>query len=126
MNKKGSNPPPPHLQQPSTCESLGKYLITTDSWFYAPDGNTYQAVWGEVTILKDDQILGIKTNRNSSDWYVQVGFGEKHTIVAGCQMHYAVKSSNRPSLKGTKNHWSSSAEHGINVYESPNAIWIAE
>jgi hypothetical protein len=31
----------------------GKYLITTDSWFYAPDGKQYKAVWGEVSILSD-------------------------------------------------------------------------
>lgn len=28
----------------------GKYLITTDAWFIAPDGKQYRAVWGEVMI----------------------------------------------------------------------------
>ena len=74
----------------------GKYLITTDNWFYAPDGQSYKAVWGEVRIL-EDTVLGIKTNRNSSNWYAYVGSDEKGMVVAGCQIHYAVKSANKPS-----------------------------
>ena len=31
----------------------GKYLITTDGWFFAPDGRQYKSVWGEVEILED-------------------------------------------------------------------------
>ncbi len=50
----------------------GKYLITTDSWFIAPDGKEYKAVWGEVKIL-EDKFLGISTNRNSSNWYAKIG-----------------------------------------------------
>ena len=30
----------------------GKYLITTDNWFIAPDRGNYRAVWGEVEVLK--------------------------------------------------------------------------
>ena len=45
----------------------GKYLITTDRYFVAPDGKTYTAVWGDVNIL-EDSILGVKTNRNSANW----------------------------------------------------------
>lgn len=41
-----------------------KYLITTDSWFTAPDGKDYKAAWGEVEIV-DDTFLGLKTNRKS-------------------------------------------------------------
>ena len=44
----------------------GKYLITTDDWFYAPDGKKYKSVWGEVKIL-EDEVLGITTNRNSTN-----------------------------------------------------------
>ena len=50
----------------------GKYLITTDSWFYAPDGKQYKAVWGEVSILSDS-ILEIKTNARSANWFARVG-----------------------------------------------------
>lgn len=44
----------------------GKYLITTDNWFIAPDGKSYRAAWGSVEIL-NDSFLGIQTNRNSSN-----------------------------------------------------------
>lgn len=66
-----------------------KYLITTDGWFFAPDGEQYRAVWGTVTgIHSDEEALGIKTNRGSTNWYVQIG----NMIVAGCQIHYCIQS----------------------------------
>lgn len=73
----------------------GKYLITTDNWFYAPDGRQYKAVWGEVSIT-DDTLLGIKTNARSTNWFAKVGTPDNHIIVAGCQIHYAVKTENKP------------------------------
>ncbi len=65
-----------------------KYLITTDAWFFAPNGQSYRAVWGTVhAILNDEETLGIKTNSRSSNWYVSIG----NMLVAGCQIHYAIK-----------------------------------
>ena len=69
----------------------GKYLITTDNWFVAPDGREYKAAWGEVEIMEDN-ILGVKTNRNSVNWYAKVGSENNHIIIAGCQV-------NGPQLK---------------------------
>ena len=64
-------------------------LVTTDNWFLAPDGQQYRAVWGEVHgIFSDEQMLGIKTNSRSTNWYAQIG----NCFIAGCQIHYAVKS----------------------------------
>jgi len=74
----------------------GKYLITTDNWFYAPDGKQYRGVWGEVEIVSDS-ILGIKTNVRSSNWFAKVGSKDNYVIVAGCQIHYAVKCENKPN-----------------------------
>lgn len=68
----------------------GKYLITTDAWFFAPDGRQYRAVWGDVEILSDS-VLGVKTNSRSSNWYAKVSGEQEHVILAGCQIHYAVK-----------------------------------
>jgi hypothetical protein len=73
----------------------GKYLITTDAWFYAPDGRQYRSVWGEVEIVSD-AILGIKTNVRSSNWFAKIGSNDNHVIVAGCQIHYACKSAKQP------------------------------
>lgn len=67
-----------------------KYLITTDNWFLAPDGKQYKGVWGSVEILSDS-FLGIKTNARSSNWFVKVGTHKNHVILAGCQVHYAVR-----------------------------------
>lgn len=73
----------------------GNYLITVDNWFYAPDGKQYRAVWGDVKIVSDS-ILGIKTNVRSSNWFAKVGTEDNHVIIAGCQIHYAVKTPNKP------------------------------
>jgi len=67
-----------------------KYLITTDAWFFAPDGEQYRAVWGTVKgIYLTEDVLGIKTNEKSTNWYVLIG----NTVLAGCQIHYAIKTN---------------------------------
>lgn len=68
----------------------GNYLVTTDNWFYAPDGKKYRAVYGNVEIV-EDSFLGIKTNRQSTNWYAKIGTEQNHVIVAGCQIQYTVK-----------------------------------
>ena len=100
------------------------YLITTDNWFYGPNGKTYRAVWGKVAILQDD-FLGIKTNRNSTNWYARVGSKEKHVIIAGCQIHYAVAMKDRPSEESVQD-YSISNEKGVVKYIRPSQIYIAE
>jgi len=102
----------------------GKYLINTDSWFVAPDGNQYKAVWGEIEIV-EDSFLGLKTNRNSTNWFAKVGSEDKHVIVAGCQIHYASKCENRPHTGKTIG-WDADATNGIKEYEAPTRIYIAE
>lgn len=66
-----------------------KYLLTTDCFFFAPDGEQYRAVFGTVHAVIDAKAaLGIETNRNSTNWYVAIG----DAVVAGCQIHYAVRT----------------------------------
>lgn len=68
-----------------------KYLISTDNWFFAPDGENYRAAFGTVHAVVDaEAALGIKTNRNSTNWYVAIG----DMIIAGCQIHYAMRAVN--------------------------------
>lgn len=98
----------------------GKYLITTDSWFLAPDGQEYRAAWGDVEII-EDSILGLKTNRNSTNWFARVGGEDRHVIIAGCQIHYAVKSEDRPN-SGPNVSWSAEG----NKFEVPCKIYFAE
>lgn len=72
------------LQQGAT------YLITTDNWFTGPDGGLYNAVFGTInSIDSDETILGLKTNRGSSNWYINIG----NMVVAGCQVHYCIQCS---------------------------------
>lgn len=69
---------------------IGKrYLITTDGWFFTPDGRSYRSAYGTVHgVLSSEDTLGVRTNARSSNWYVQIG----RLTIAGCQIHYAVKS----------------------------------
>lgn len=98
----------------------GNYLITTDMWFIAPDGKQYRSVWGNVKIVSDE-ILGIKTNRNSSNWFAIVGSADKQMIIAGCQIHYAIKCNDKPY---TGNVEENTNEDGKITNDNP--IWIAQ
>lgn len=75
---------------PSNLKIGAKFLITTNQWFLAPDGNEYRAVFGTVrAILDDEATLGIRTNRNSTNWYLLIG----GMVIAGCQIHYAIATN---------------------------------
>ena len=102
----------------------GKYLITTDNWFFAPDGQSYKAVWGDTEIL-EDSFLGLKTNKNSSNWYAKVGSDNNHVIIAGCQIHYAVKCEKKPNINDIDD-WLTDATCGIKKFKSPTRIYIAK
>lgn len=101
----------------------GKYLITTDGWFIAPDGRSYSAVWGDIEILQDN-FLGVKTNRGSTNWYAKVSGEKGHVVVAGCQIHYAVECKDKPSTDKCDD-WQANVEHGVKEYKTPSRIYIA-
>jgi hypothetical protein len=68
-------------------------LITTNNWFYAPNGRSYRGVFGTVkAVMDDEQTLGVKTNRNATNWYVEIG----NMTIAGCQIFYAVECASPP------------------------------
>ena len=84
-------------------ETGKKYLITTDDWFQAPDGQSYRSVYGTVTAIESDQdTLGIKTNRGSTNWYLIIG----KMVIAGCQLHYAIQCDTfeNPPFKAENTH----------------------
>lgn len=73
----------------SAIEVGKRYLITCDSWFTAPDGQTYCSAYGTVTdVLTTEAALGVKANARSANWFVQVG----NILIAGCQIHYAFRT----------------------------------
>ena len=101
----------------------GKYLITSDSWFYGADGRQYRAVWGEVEIVTDS-ILGIKTNARSSNWFAKISGEKNHVIIAGCQIHYAVKTDEKPNVDLTQDYMVDDGE--VKNYLRPTSIYIIE
>lgn len=103
-----------------------KYLITTTNWFYGDDGKQYRAVWGICKTISAKECLGIETNRHSTNWYVQVGHEDKYVIVAGCQIHYAIKCDSKPET-GNYSSWESDKESKSSVtYDIPNPIYFTE
>ena len=101
----------------------GNYIITTDGFFFGKDGKQYRAVWGNVEIV-EDSILGIKTNRNSSNWFAKVGSEDNHVLVAGCQIHYANRCEVKPELNLVPDFSTASGE--LKEFEAPSQIYIAE
>lgn len=103
----------------------GKYLITANCWFFAPDGKQYKAAWGDVEIF-DDKVLGVATNKNSTNWYAKIGSDDKHVIMAGCQIHYAVRCETQPSTEPLKELRYSDALNKSTEVDLPNSIYIAQ
>lgn len=69
--------------------------------------------------------MGIKTNLRSSNWFAKVGTEDNHVIVAGCQIHYTVRSEARPKLG--KVHEFSIENGEIKDYIKPHqSYYIAE
>ena len=108
------------------CNMKGKYLITTDAWFIAPDGNQYKASQEEVEIL-EESFLGIKTNIRATNWYAKVGTESNHIIIAGCQIHYACKCEKRPLMYPVKG-WPEKSSISDNYIQSeePTRIYVFE
>ena len=70
--------------------NIGKnVLVTTDNWFYAPDGRSYRAAFGTLKAIKSaEDTLGIRTNARSTNWYMEIG----NLTIAGCQINYVVQT----------------------------------
>ncbi len=72
-------------------ENGKKYLVTTNDWFFGPDGENYRAAWGTCYIKNIKEVFGFDPIRPSTNWYLVVGKEGKEAIIAGCQIHYAVR-----------------------------------
>lgn len=102
--------------------SVGKnILITTDDWFFAPDGKQYKAVFGElVGVFNDEETLGIKTNEKSTNWYTVVG----GLIIGGCQIHYAMLTDECDCENSY--HREELIDGEVVLLEAPSRIWHAK
>jgi hypothetical protein len=77
------------MEAPNNIAIGDKVLLTCDNWFFAPDGQTYRAVFGTVRAIRTaEDALGVRPNGKSTNWYVEVG----SMTIAGCQVHYVLKT----------------------------------
>jgi hypothetical protein len=76
-----------------------KYIITTNDWFIAPDGDSYKSAWGTCEVKCIKEVFGFDPIRPSTNWYLQVGKEGTEAIIAGCQIHYAIRCENPPEDK---------------------------
>ena len=83
----------------SMIQNGKKYLVTTASWFIAPDGEEYRAVWGVAKCLETKETFGFTPNRNHANWVYEIGDGDGKITIAGCQVLYAIQSDKPPLLK---------------------------
>lgn len=98
-----------------------KALITTDSWFIAPDGRSYKAVFGMINgIFNAEETLGISTNERSTNWYVSIG----NMVIAGCQIHYAIQTDHVNFLPALN--WTADASNGYKEYQATTSIYDAD
>lgn len=97
-----------------------KFLITTDSYFVAPDGVQYRSVYGTIHAIDDAvKTLGIETNKGSTNWYVHIG----NMVIAGCQIHYAIQTNYANTSPVQDASWGAS---GCTEYERPTVIYDAD
>jgi len=67
-----------------------KVLITSVSWFFAPDGKQYKAVFGTLKVIHTSQeTLGFTPSRTHTNWYLEVG----NMNLAGCQVLHLVQAN---------------------------------
>jgi len=98
-----------------------KVLITTDNWFFAPDGCLYRAAFGTIkSVSNSEETLGIRTNARSTNWYVEVG----NMTIAGCQIHYIVTTDSYNPEPASE--WQASPEAGCKEYKRPTGIYNAD
>ena len=53
-------------------EDWPNVLITTDNWFYGPDGIQYNSVYGPVDLITAKELIGFDP-KQSTNWFVAVG-----------------------------------------------------
>jgi len=102
-------------------ENGKKYLVTTDHWFVGPDNEHYRAAWGTCQIKTSEEVFGFTPNEPSTNWFIVVGEGEGQILIAGCQVHFAIKREHKP-------YWpvGSYTDKETGVKNSINKIYIAE
>jgi hypothetical protein len=67
---------------------IGKNVLLTTNWFYAPDGKQYNAVYGFLYAIKEaKESLGFAPHRSHANWVLNIG----NMTITGCQVNYAIE-----------------------------------
>jgi uncharacterized Fe-S cluster-containing radical SAM superfamily protein len=62
-------------------------LVVTKEWILAPNGETYMAFAGTVTILNDEVAVGFRVKGNESNWIARITGASGMSInILGCQV----------------------------------------
>jgi hypothetical protein len=100
-----------------------KYLVTTDNWFIAPDGNQYRSAWGICYIKTLFEEFNFTPLRPSTNWFLEVGANGKKITIGGFQIHFVIECENMPEDK-LKNVTYIEKDTGLEILASK--IYIAE
>jgi hypothetical protein len=81
------------------------YLITTDEFFYAPDGFAYKSVYGKAFVNKFEDYFSF-TARNHANWFVSFGGVNteedcRYLSIAGCRINYWIPMDEPPKIMFT-------------------------
>jgi hypothetical protein len=104
-------------------EFLGQnVLCTCQSWFIAPDGKNYRAIWGKLhSINEAGKTLGFIPNRSHANWFYEIG----NMMIMGCQIMYLIKCEHEPNVANVPD-YSADAANGIKEYDRPTTIYLAK
>jgi hypothetical protein len=98
-----------------------KVIITTQGWFYAPDGVQYRAIWGTLKgVHSAKDVLGFTVNASHANFFIEVG----NTVIAGCQALYCVRCDNPPDFQLVDHQMYDHS--GSKVIQRKNEIYISE
>lgn len=97
-------------------------LITTQSFFTAPDGKEYKSVWGELKgIHEAKDYFGFIPNRAHANWFIEIGC----MFIMGCQGLYFILCEKEPSTE-RRQAWTFDAANGIKEFDAPTLIYISK
>lgn len=90
-----------------------KVLLTSQSWFYAPDGKQYKSVHGTLKgIHEAGNTLGFIPNRSHANWFIEIG----DMTIMGCQVLYVIKCD-KVETGSVKDWRNNDKEGGIDEYD---------
>lgn len=60
--------------------------VILKDWMMCPDGQTYLAITGTVTVVEAAEAIGFKTSRTESNFAAKITGEKEEVFVLGCQI----------------------------------------